>query len=152
MTTATDPSFSHSMVRGVRLYQMRNVEDSVRGNLTVGEMGQDLPFRPERFFITYDIPGAQTRGAHAHHRCEQFVLCVHGRCSIALDDGANREVFRLGRPSTGLYVPPMIWLTEFNHTQDAALLIFASRPYEPEDYIRDYEVFRGLVTASKIPA
>ena len=146
--TITEATSRRCPVRGVRLYQMRHIEEPERGNLTVGEFGRDLPFLPERFFITYGIPTGRTRGAHAHRECEQFVLCVRGRCSLEVDDGASREVFRLNRPNTGLYIPPRVWATEFNHTADAALLIFASHPYEPGDYIHDYGVFRALAGAT----
>ena len=142
MTTSTTLRQSH--VRGVRLYRMHQVEDRFRGNLTVGEFGRDLPFKPQRYFITYDIPADMVRGAHAHKTCEQFVLCVRGQCSLIVDDGVNRDVLRLERPDVGAYVPSMTWLTECNHTPDAALLIFASLPYDPGDYIHDHEVFRGL--------
>ncbi len=136
-------------VRGVRLYDMRHVDDQSRGNLTVGEFGRELPFIPRRYFITYDIPSAQTRGEHAHRRCEQFLICVSGRCNLALDDGIHRVELRLDRPSFGVYVPPMVWATEFKHTADSALLVFASRPYEPEDYIRDYSDFLQLARLGK---
>ena len=148
--TITDTTFQPHPVQGVRLYQMRHIEDADRGNLTVGEFGRDLPFKPERYFITYGIPSGQTRGAHAHKECGQFVLCVCGRCSVAVDDGTNREVFGLNHPNVGVYIPPLVWATEFNHSADAALLIFASRPYEPEDYVQDYEVFQALAKAAKI--
>ena len=148
--TITEATSRRCPVRGVRVYQMRHIEEPERGNLTVGEFGRDLPFLPERYFITYGIPAGQTRGAHAHRECEQFIICVRGRCSVEVDDGASREVFRLNRPNIGIYIPPLVWATEFHHTPDASLLIFASRPYEPEDYIRDYGVFRSLAAPRRL--
>ncbi|MDB6138523.1 MAG: isomerase, partial [Verrucomicrobiaceae bacterium] len=62
--TITDTRARTCGVRGVRLYEMREVEDHRRGSLTVGEFGHDLPFIPRRYFITHDIPTAQTRGEH----------------------------------------------------------------------------------------
>lgn len=131
-------------VRGVRVYEMRHVDDPVRGHLTAGEFGRDLPFVPQRFFITYGIPAAQIRGEHAHLRCEQFLVCVHGRCCVQVDDGQHREQITLNHPSLGIYVPPMVWAAEFKHEPGSALMVFASRPYEPEDYIRGYEEFLTL--------
>lgn len=136
-------------VRGVRLFEMRHVVDYERGDLTVGEFGRDMPFIPQRYFITFGIPSAQVRGEHAHKRCAQFLLCVSGRCNLVVDDGFNRCEFRLDRPSLGVYVPPMVWATEHRHTADSALLVFASRPYEPDDYIRDYAAFRALARRMK---
>lgn len=134
-------------VRGVRLCEMRSVRDDVRGHLMVVEFERDLPFQPRRSFITYQIPCAQTRGQHAHKECAQFLICVHGRCRLSVDDGMNREEFRLDRPTFGVYVPPMIWASEFQHSADSVLMVLASHPYAAEDYIRDYAEFLKLVNA-----
>lgn len=135
-----------SAVRGVRLMEMRHIRDDVRGHLTVGEFGRELPFIPRRYFITFQIPSQQTRGEHAHRHCEQFLVCVSGRCSVAVDDGEHQAEYCLDRTTMGIYVPPMVWATEFRHSPDSSLLVFASHPYDAGDYIRDYQEFRTLVT------
>lgn len=128
-------------VRGVRLYEMRHVVDHVRGNLTALEFSHDLPFVVQRIFLTYGIPSLSTRGEHAHRLCEQFLVCVHGECHLRVDDGENREEFCLNRPTFGVLVPPMVWAQEHLHSADSVLMVLASRPYEAEDYIRDYREF-----------
>ena len=130
-----------SPVKGVRLYELRHVIDRARGNLTVGEFGGELPFVPRRFFLTYQIPQRTVRGEHAHRSCEQFLVCVRGSCVVSVDDGTNRDEFRLDRPTLGVYVPPMVWAVEHQHSWDSTLMVFASEHYDPEDYIRDYAGF-----------
>lgn len=132
-------------VRGVRLYEMRHVVDPVRGNLAALEFSEELPFTAQRIFLTYGIPSLSTRGEHAHRLCEQFLVCVHGECHVRVDDGENSEEFCLNRPTFGLLVPPMVWAQEHLHSPDSVLVVLASRPYEPEDYIRDYSEFKGMV-------
>lgn len=132
-------------VRGVRLYEMRHVVDQVRGNLTALEFSQDLPFVAQRIFLTYNIPSLSTRGEHAHRQCEQFLVCVHGECHLSVDDGENSEEFCLNRPTFGVLVPPMVWAQEHLHSADSVLMVLASRPYEAEDYIRDYGEFMNRV-------
>ena len=136
-------------VRGVRLYEMRHVLDRVRGNLSAAEFGNDLPFIPQRYFLTYAIPSEQTRGEHAHRLCSQFLVCVHGECHLRVEDGENCEEFCLNRPTFGVLVPPMVWATEHLHSPDSVLMVLASRPYEPEDYIRDYRDFLNAAKQSK---
>lgn len=136
-------------VRGVRLYEMRHVQDRVRGNLSAAEFGNDLPFIPQRYFLTYAIPSEQTRGEHAHRLCSQFLVCVHGECHLRVDDGENCEEFCLNRPTFGALVPPMVWATEHLHSPDSVLLVLASHPYEPEDYIRVYRDFLNAEKQSK---
>jgi len=134
-----------SKVSGVRVFYLRNILDSDRGNLTVGEFGLELPFIPKRYFLTYAVPSRTTRGEHAHRLCHQFLISVRGTCSIIVDDGRNREEFHLNDPTMGIYVPPMIWATEYDHSADSTLMVFASERYEPADYIRDYAEFLQLV-------
>lgn len=133
-----------SRVRGVRLFEMKWIEDRERGNLTVGEPGAGLPFVPRRFFITYDVAETDERGKHAHRVCEQFLICVRGRCSVLVDDGTHKEEFLLNRPYLGLLIPPMVWGTQFKHSPDSALMVFASHEYDPADYIREYPEFIRL--------
>jgi len=129
-----------SKVKGVRALQLPFISDP-RGNLTVGEFGRSLPFVPKRYFITFDVPNSSIRGEHAHRVCEQFLICVKGSCAVVVDDGSQREEFALDRPTFGVYVPPMVWATEYKHSQDSTLLVFASHYYDPADYIRNYHEF-----------
>jgi dTDP-4-dehydrorhamnose 3,5-epimerase-like enzyme len=115
-----------------------------RGTLTAGEVGAHVPFVPHRYFMVFDVPGMDVRGEHAHRRCHQFLVCARGSVAVAADDGTSREEFTLDAPDLGLYLPPMVWALEYKYSSDALLLVFASDPYDPADYIRDYEEFRSL--------
>jgi hypothetical protein len=134
-----------TLVRGVKIYETRRIIDHDRGNLTVAEFGEELPFVPLRYFITYEIPTSATRGEHAHKLCEQFLICTRGSCSVLVDDGIQKQEFHLTYPTIGIYVPPMVWATEYNHSSDSALMVFASHRYDPADYIRKYDEFLDLV-------
>jgi len=131
---------TESKVRGVKIYELPLIRDP-RGNLTVGEFERTLPFVPKRYFMTFDVPSFDVRGEHAHRTCHQFLLCVRGSCAVVVDDGLNREEFLLDRPTFGVHVPPMVWATEYKHSQDSRLLVFASEHYDPADYIRDYQIY-----------
>lgn len=122
------------------LFLMRRVTDT-RGALTVGELPHELPFSPARYFAVFDVPSVELRGEHAHKRCEQFLVCLHGSCRILLDDGENRCEVSLDRPDIGVHMPAMIWGTQYRYSPDAVLLVFASRPYEADDYLRTYDEF-----------
>jgi acetyltransferase-like isoleucine patch superfamily enzyme len=131
-------------VRGVTLHQLDAVKD-LRGNLSVGEFERDIPFPVRRYFIVYDVPSEKVRGQHAHKECHQFLVCVKGRCTVVGDDGVSRQEFLLDDPSTGLYLPPLTWATQFRYSADATLLVFASHYYDADDYVRDYGEFTSLV-------
>lgn len=130
-------------VRGVTLHSLKSVKD-MRGNLSVGEFGRDIPFDVKRYFLVYDVPSVEIRGEHAHLLCEQFLIAIKGSVHIWADDGSNREHFVLDRPDVGLYMPPMTWGIQHRYSSDAVLLVLASRYYESEDYVRDYDRFLEL--------
>lgn len=122
------------------LFLMRCVRDA-RGALAVGEVPAELPFVPARYFTVFDVPSVELRGEHAHKRCEQFLMCLHGSCRILLDDGVQRCEVTLDRPDIGVYMPPLIWGTQYRYSADAVLLVFASHAYEASDYLRTYDEF-----------
>jgi UDP-2-acetamido-3-amino-2,3-dideoxy-glucuronate N-acetyltransferase len=126
-------------VRGVTVHSVTNARD-LRGSLTAAEFS-DLPFTPQRLFTVYEVPSESVRGSHAHRECSQFLVCLAGSLSCLVDDGAAREEVRLANSDVGLHIPPMVWGTQWRYSRDAVLLVLASHPYDPADYIRDYEAF-----------
>jgi UDP-2-acetamido-3-amino-2,3-dideoxy-glucuronate N-acetyltransferase len=141
------PGVTELPVRGVVVRTAASFSD-LRGTLTAGEAPDEaVPFTPRRWFLVYDVPGREVRGAHAHRRCEQFLICVHGSVRVAVDDGESRAEVTLSDPTEGIYVPPLVWASQFRYESDAVLLVLASLPYEAEDYIRDYEEFLAEVRA-----
>ena len=139
-------------VHGVTLHNFRAVPD-MRGSLSVGEFEREIPFKPLRYFLVYDVPTVETRGEHAHHTCHQFLIAVKGSVSVVADDGANREEIVLDKPSIGVYLPPMTWGIQYRYSSDAVLLVFASDYYDGADYIRNYADFLHLkqIGDTKLP-
>jgi len=138
--TSTSSSVVAIGVGKATLHFMPQVGD-MRGDLSVGEFGADVPFVAQRYFVVFDVPTREVRGEHAHKQCHQFLICVKGSCRILLDDGASRQEILLNRPNIGVYIPPMIWGSQFDHAPGSVLLVFASDTYDSDDYIRDYYSF-----------
>lgn len=122
------------------LFLMRRITDA-RGALTVGEVPTEVPFSPARYFVVFDVPSMELRGEHAHKQCQQFMICLHGSCRVLLDDGQNRCEVTVDRPDMGVFMPEMIWGTQYRYSADSVLLVFASRTYEADDYLRTYDDF-----------
>lgn len=112
-----------------------------QGNITPIQGVENLPFDVKRVFYTYDIPGGESRGAHAHKECHQFIVAASGAFEVLLDDGINKRTVLLNRPFYGLHVPPGIWASEQGFSSGAICLVLASDLYSKDDYIRDYEEF-----------
>lgn len=138
------PAVIKTSVKNVNLHRLPLVTD-LRGSLSVGEIGQHIPFAVERYFLVFDVPSAETRGEHAHHQCHQFLICVAGSVAVVADDGKNRQEFLLNRPNQGVHLPPMTWGTQYKYSKDAVLLVLASHHYSSADYIRNYDDFMRLL-------
>jgi UDP-2-acetamido-3-amino-2,3-dideoxy-glucuronate N-acetyltransferase len=134
-------------VRGAHLQRFPGFAD-LRGSLTAGEVSdEEMPFAPQRWFLVYDVPGREVRGEHAHRICDQFLICVHGSVQVAVDDGERRAEVSLDDPTLGIYIPAGIWASQYRYDGDAVLLVLASHPYDPDDYIRDYGTFLEEVSS-----
>jgi UDP-2-acetamido-3-amino-2,3-dideoxy-glucuronate N-acetyltransferase len=131
-------------VAGVTLHRLPFVND-LRGNLSFGEIGDQVPFPVKRYFLVYSVASKEIRGEHAHRSLHQFLICVHGRCHVVADDGINRQEFVLDSPTIGIHMPPMVWGIQYKYSEDAVLMVLASDKYDPSSYIRDYSQFLELV-------
>jgi dTDP-4-dehydrorhamnose 3,5-epimerase-like enzyme len=111
------------------------------GNITTIENNIEIPFSIKRIFYLYDIPGGESRGAHAHKECHQFLIATSGSFEVQLDDGKVKKTVMLNQPYRGLHIPPGIWASEVNFSSGAICLVMASHKYDEKDYIRDYNAF-----------
>lgn len=119
------------------LCELNRMHDTV-GNLTFMYENVHVPFPINRVFYSYDIPGGEDRGAHAHKACHQFLIAASGSFEVVLDDGINKRTVLLNRPFWGLHVPPGIWASEQGFSSGSICLVLASHGYDADDYIRDY--------------
>ncbi len=115
------------------------------GNITPVHGDIEVPFEIKRLFYLYDIPGGESRGAHAHKKCHQFLVAASGSFEVVLDDGKAKRQVLLNRPNVGLHIPPGIWASEINFSTGAICLVLASHKYDETDYIREYEHFRLFI-------
>ena len=130
------------------LCELNKMHD-VEGNLTYIYENVHVPFPINRVFYSYDIPGGEDRGAHAHKECHQFIIAASGAFEVVLDDGINKRTVQLNRPFWGLHVPPGIWASEQGFSSGSICLVLASHGYSEEDYIRNYDDFLRYVEEQK---
>ena len=117
-----------------------------RGNLSFLENKEQIPFNIERVYWIYDVPGGEVRGGHAYLKLEEVIIALSGSFSVVVDNGFGKElIFNLNRSYEGLYVPGKTWRQLRDFSTNAVALIVASTPYDEQDYIYDYEVFRKLI-------
>ena len=128
-----------------RVYNCTIIEldkhNAPQGNISVVSNNKDVPFEVKRVYYLYDVPGGESRGAHAHKELSQLIVAASGSFSVTLDDGFVKRTFILNRPYQGLYVVPGIWRTLDDFSSGSVCMVLASHGYDKDDYIRDYEEF-----------
>lgn len=128
----------------MHLCDLRSIEleahPAVEATVVVAESARQVPFAIARMFTITARTGA-VRGRHAHRRCAQFMVCVHGAMNVACTDGREERNFTLDRGNLALMVPPTIWNTVRVRSEGSVLVVLCDRPYEEHDYIRDYAEF-----------
>ncbi|MDO5286043.1 MAG: WxcM-like domain-containing protein [Actinomycetia bacterium] len=121
------------------LYRVTIASD-IRGSLAAVEFDR-LPFTPQRFFCVYGVPSKDVRGMHAHRRCQQLLVALSGSVTCLVDDGNRRQTFLLDHPGVALHMPALTWGTQYGYAPGTVLAVFASHPYDPDDYLRSYDDF-----------
>lgn len=124
-----------------RLIQLPKFLDA-RGNLSFIEEENHIPFKIERAFWIYDVPGGESRGGHAYKETEEFIVALSGSFDVVLDNGTEKKVYHLNRSYSGVYVPKMVWREMTNFSTNSLALVLSSTKYNEKDYIRDYEQYK----------
>lgn len=118
-----------------------SVHGDERGKLIALEGLKNIPFEIKRIYYIYDTRPQVIRGKHAHKSLEQILVCIRGSCKILLDNGYEKKTVILNKPDEGIYIANFMWREMYDFSEDAILLVLASRLYDETDYIRDYDTF-----------
>jgi dTDP-4-dehydrorhamnose 3,5-epimerase-like enzyme len=112
-----------------------------RGNLSVIEEYKEIPFKIERAYWIYDVPGGQVRGGHAFKVQQELIVALSGSFDVVVDEGKTKQTFSLNRSYYGLYIPAGLWRQMQNFSTNSLALVLSSTPFNEQDYIRDYNEF-----------
>lgn len=126
-----------------RIIELPQILDK-RGNLSFIEEENHIPFKIERTYWIYDVPGGESRGGHAYITLQEFVVALSGSFDVVLHDGEKEHRFHLNRSYYGLYVPKMMWREIDNFSTNSLALILADQKYIEKDYIRDFATYKQL--------
>ena len=129
-------------VKNCSFISLPTIKDGRDGILCVAEQNKNIPFDIKRVFYIYDLHDNKAiRGKHAHRKVEQVIFCIRGNFEIQLDDGYNKQSFKLQKPNEGLYLGTYLWNVMKKFSDDCILLVFASELYDKSKYIRHYKTF-----------
>ncbi len=133
-------------IEAVRKLDFPKILDN-RGNLSFIEGGIHVPFEIVRAYWIYDVPGGQLRGGHAYKQLSEVIVALSGSFDVVLSDGSKTRSYSLNRSYYGLFIPKGVWRHLENFSTNSLCLILADRPYEVDDYIRDFDSFCKILGA-----
>lgn len=128
------------LINGVKLINLPKIEDP-RGNLSFVEEENHIPFKIERTYWIYDVPGGQIRGGHAFKEQQELIIALSGSFDVVVDDGRQKHFFSLNRSYYGLYVPAGLWRQMQNFSTNSLAMVISSTPFTETDYIREHNEF-----------
>jgi dTDP-4-dehydrorhamnose 3,5-epimerase-like enzyme len=126
----------------VKLIQLPKFLDA-RGNLSFIEQENHIPFKIQRTYWIYDVPGGEKRGGHAYKENEELIVALSGSFEVIVDVGKEKKTFSLNRSYYALYIPKGTWREMQNFSTNSLALILSSTRYDESDYIRDYDEFKS---------
>lgn len=112
-----------------------------RGNLSFIEEKQHFPFKINRVYWIYDVPGGQIRGGHAFKKQHEMIVALSGSFDVIVDDGVQKKTFSLNRSYFGLYIQAGLWRQMENFSTNSLVMIVSSTTFDEIDYIRNYNDF-----------
>lgn len=136
----TQPASPSSRCRRVTLGRV----DELRGTLCVAEVGEHIPFDVQRAYWIFDVPVVGSRANHAHREQAELLVAARGEFTVHCDDGEFQTAYILSSPDEALLLPPMVFHRLDNFVPGSLCLVFASGPYDPREYVTDYDEFRAL--------
>lgn len=130
----------NTTLNDVKLIDLPKFEDP-RGNLSFIEEEKHIPFKIERTYWIYDVPGGQVRGGHAFKVQQELIVALSGSFDVAVDDGISQKTFSLNRSYYGLLIPAGLWRQMQNFSTNSLAMVLSSTTFSEEDYIREYPEF-----------
>jgi hypothetical protein len=126
---------------GVKMIDLPKIPDP-RGNLSIIEEEIHLPFKIERAYWIYDVPGGQVRGGHAFRVQQELIVALSGSFDVVIEDGSAKKTYSLNRSYYGLYIPAGLWRQMQNFSTNSLAMVLSSTHFFASDYIREYDEFQ----------
>lgn len=136
-------------IKSYELNQIKSFGDE-RGHLISFEKDKNCPFEVKRCFYIFDTNGSNVvRGAHANRFSKFLMVALTGSCKVRVDTGRQTEEFVLDNPHNALFMDKMVWKEMYDFSSDCVLMVLSNEIYNENEYIRNYEEFKELISNSE---
>lgn len=130
---------NNSTLHDIKLFDLQAISDK-RGEMFILQQNDQVKFKFERTFV---VKGKKDilRGHHSHKQCNQMMIVLNGKLEVVCKDGSDEISFMLESSDKALLLPPGIWSHQVPREDNTIFGVWCDRPYEEEDYIRNWEEF-----------
>ena len=119
------------------------------GTLIPFSLKKDIPFNVKRIFLIYGEKNF-VRGNHAHKKCSQFILPIHGKIKIECEGKDFKYIETLDyKKKESCYLKPLTWCKIKFLTNNSVIMVFCNREYEYKDYIENYKLYKKSIAKKK---
>ena len=116
----------------------------LRGNLSFMEEMNHIPFKIERSYWIYGVPGGEERGGHAFKNVNEFVIPISGGFEVDMNIGDENKHYHLNQSNQGLLIPPMNWRKFTNFLSNSICLVVSDTKFDDSEYVRDFTEYVSL--------
>ncbi len=125
-----------------RIIELPKIKD-FRGNLSFLEDNNQIPFKIQRVYWIYDVPGGEERGGHAFKNTTEFILPLSGGITVETLRGEESQIYNLTETHKGLLIPPYTWRKIKGFLSNSICLVIADTKYEESEYMREIEGYKA---------
>jgi hypothetical protein len=114
-------------MRGVRLIELDRHSDS-RGSLLAFGGDSPIPFDVRNVYFIVDCPTDAIRAEHANSS-HTAIVALHRAVTVEVDNGSERESYRLDGPDQVLVISAGVWLRLREFSPETMLVVLSSELY-----------------------
>jgi len=70
-----------------------------------------LPFDIKKVLVIKGMKKSDVRGGHTHHKTNQIIFCISGKCAVNLENRKQKKKVLLDKHNVGLVLYPYVWHT-----------------------------------------
>lgn len=129
------------------IIELKTIGDP-RGELTVVEGAQDIPFEIKRIFYMHHV--SADRGGHAHIDTDQVLIPIHGSLEVKLFNGKEIEEYLMNDCTRGLYIPHLYFTNMYKFAPGTVCLVLSSTHYDMGRSLRSMDAYMKYLKENHI--
>ena len=114
----------------------------ISGKLVPLSFNKKFPIKAKRIFFLYGKKN-KTRGEHAHKKCSQLFIPIHGKVILNIKTPKTKERIPLNHLSkTAVLVPPKYWCGVKFIDKNSILMVVCDKYYDFNDYLGTFDDYK----------